>query len=35
MYAYELAWDDLGSRALDEDVSRKRITEALEGFDNG
>ncbi|MGW0435581.1 helix-turn-helix domain-containing protein [Micromonospora sp. NPDC003197] len=35
VYAYELAWDHLGNGALDEDASRKRITEALEGFDNG
>ena len=33
--AYELAWDDLGNRALDEDASRKRITDALEEFGNG
>jgi len=33
--AYELAWDDLGQRALDDSASRKMITTAMEGLTGG
>ncbi len=33
--AYELAWRDLGQRALDESASRKMITTAMEGITGG
>ncbi|MFG3423248.1 helix-turn-helix domain-containing protein [Micromonospora sp. NPDC048063] len=33
--AYELAWDDLGSQALDEEKSRTMITTALEAATHG
>ncbi|WP_240762638.1 helix-turn-helix transcriptional regulator [Micromonospora sp. HM134] len=33
--AYELAWNDLASRALDEETSRKLVTEVMEAFDRG